>query len=330
MKHLPRFVFPSMKHLPAWLLAAGLASLASTAFSQTWPAKPIRLIVNGLPGASADIVARAFATRLGATLGQPVIVDNRAGGGGTVPISNVAKAAPDGYTLLHSPGSLFVFGPHMQGLDFDVTRDLLPIATTARNTILLVARPGLGVNTPAELVALARAHPGKLNFGSGSAGLQVATVMMLRAAGIQATNVPYKGPPQVLTDLIGGQIDFTFDPGIAIPQAKAGKVRLLAAVSSQRSSALPDLPTLIESGIDVDAGAITVLGLYAPAGLPRDIAARLNAEVGRIMQSPEARAAAAGIGSDVVATTLEEFARWLARDRERYGVVIREANIRIE
>ena len=311
----------------AALLAAGLTPQS---MAQSWPAKPVRMIVNGLPGASADLIARAFGPRLGATLGQPIIIDNRAGGGGTIAISATAKSSPDGYTLLHSPGSLFVFGPHMQGLDFDVTRDVVPVATTARNTILLVVRPSLGVNSVAELVALARANPGKLNFGSGSAGLQVATVMMLRAAKIQATNVPYKGPPQVLNDLIGGQIDFAFDPGIAIAQAKAGKVKLLAAVSASRSSALPDLPTMAEAGTDVDAGAITVLGLYAPAGLPRDIAARLNAELGRIMQTPEARAVVAGIGSDVVTSTPEEFAKSLQRDRERYGVVIREADIRID
>ena len=310
--------------------AAGAAIFSSQVFAQSWPAKPVRMIVNGLPGASADLIARAFAPRLGVLLGQPIIIDNRAGGGGTIAISNTAKSIPDGYTLLHSPGSLFVFGPHMQGLDFDVTKDVMPITTTAKNTILLVVHPSLGVNTAAELIALARASPGKLNFGSGSVGLQVATVMMLRATKVEATNVPYKGPPQVLNDLIGGQIDFAFDPGLAIAQAKAGKVRLLAAVSATRSSALPDLPTLAEAGTDVDAGAITIMGLYAPAGLPREIAARLNTEVGRIMQSPEARAVAAGIGSDVVTSTPDEFANLLRRDRERYGVVIREANIRIE
>ena len=298
--------------------------------AQGWPAKPVRVVVNGLAGSSADLIARAFAPRLGATIGQAVVVENRAGGGGGIGIGVVAKSPADGYTLLHSPGSLFVFGPHMQGLDFDVTRDLEPLATTARNTILLVVRPGLPVKSVAELVALARENPDKLNFGSGSAGLHVATAMILRAAKIQATHVPYKGPPQLLNDLIGGQIDFALDPGIAIPQIRAGKVRLLAVMSAARSSALPDTPTMSEAGTDVDAGAITVLGLYAPSGLPRDIGARLNAEIGRIMQGAEARAVAAGMGSDVVTTSPEEFSAWLRRDRERYGVVIREANIRIE
>jgi tripartite-type tricarboxylate transporter receptor subunit TctC len=307
-----------------------MMSLATFAHGQGWPSKPVRIVVNGAPGSTADLIARGFNQRLGSSLGQPVIVDNRVGGGGSTGIGVVAKSAPDGYTLLHSPGSLFVFGSHVPGLDFDITTDIEPIATTARNTILLTARPGLNVSTVGELVALARANPGKLNYGSGSLGLHVATEMMLRAAKARATYVPYKSPPQALNDLMGGQIDFVLDPGIAIPHAKAGKVRLLGAASSVRSQALPDLPTLAEAGVDMDAGMITVIALYGPARLPKDMVARLNAEVGRIMQTPEARAVVSGLGSEVLTSSPSEMAALLRRDRERYGTVIREANIRIE
>ncbi|MFM9970021.1 MAG: Bug family tripartite tricarboxylate transporter substrate binding protein [Burkholderiales bacterium] len=303
---------------------------APLAAAQAWPAKPVRLIVNSAAGASVDLIARAFSQRLGATLGQPIIVDNRAGGGGTIGIRDVAKAPADGYTLLHSAGSLFVFGSHMKGLDFDIATEVEPIATTARNTILLVARPDLGANNVADLMAMARANPGKLNFGSGSLGLQAATEMMLLAAKVRATNVPYKSVAQMVTDLVGGQIDFALEPGTSIAHAKAGKLRLLAAVSSVRSSALPDLPTLAQAGVEADAGTITVIGLYGPAKLPGDIAARLNAEVGKIMQTPEARSVLSGIGSDPINLTPTEFSAMLRRDRDRYGAVIREANIRIE
>jgi tripartite-type tricarboxylate transporter receptor subunit TctC len=153
---------------------------------------------------------------------------------------------------------------------------------------------------------------------------------MLRTVKAQATHVPYKGVMQALNDVIGGQVDFALDPGTAIQQAKAGKVRILGAVSSVRSQILPDLPTLAESGVDTDAGAITVLALYGPARMPRDIVTRLNSEVSRIMQSAEARTVVTGLGSEVLTTSPSEFTALLRRDRERYGVVIREANIRIE
>ncbi len=305
-------------------------SLAPPALAQAWPAKPMRLIVNSPPGASVDLIARTFAPRLASALGQPVVVDNRGGGGGAIGVSAVAKSSPDGYTLLHSAGSLFVFGPHVKGLDFDIVRDLEPIVTTARNTVLVVSRSGLAAGSLAELIALARANPGKLNFGSGSYGLHAATEMMLRAAKVQANHVPYKGVAQMLTDLIAGHIDFALDPGTAIPHGKAGKLRILAVASSARSSSLPDIPTTAEAGTDVDVGAIAVIGMYGPAGLPRDIVSRLQNETGRIMQTPESRASLGRIGSDVLNISASEFAAALSRDRERYGILIREANIRIE
>jgi tripartite-type tricarboxylate transporter receptor subunit TctC len=194
----------------------------------------------------------------------------------------------------------------------------------------LVVRPDVPAKSVAELVAHARQNPGKLNYGSAGSGTlpHVAAEMLLRAAGIQAVHVPFKGSGPALAALLGGQVDFVFDPGVAIPQVKAGKARLLAVGSAQRSQSFPDTPTLREAGPDMTA--VSVVGLYAPAGTPEEIVRRLNSEVTRILQAPEARSALAAMAAEPIAASPQEFAALLARDRERFGAVVREANIRAE
>jgi tripartite-type tricarboxylate transporter receptor subunit TctC len=305
-----------------------LASLSVSA--QEWPLKPLRIMVNVPPGGGIDQITRVAAPRLGEALGQTVVVDNRGGAGGNIGVELVAKSAPDGYTLLAAIGSTIVMGPHLYKLNFDMARDLLPIAPIARTLMFLVVRTSLPVNNVAELVAYARANPGKLNFGSPGVGTgpHIAAEMMLRAAKMQATHIPYKGSAETMAALFGNTIDFAFDPGSAVRQARAGKLRLLAVASASRTPLAPEAPSMAEAGVEVDSS--TVHGLYAPAGTPGAIAARLHREFDRVMRGPEAVKAVAAVTAESVYATQEEFAAQLRRDRERYGVVIREAGIRAE
>ena len=320
-----------MRRSARFLIAACLLAAAPQAFAQGWPDKPIRLIVNFGTGGAPDLVARLYAPRLSEALGQPVVVENRAGAGGNIGVEAVVRSAQDGYTLLSSASSSFVIGPHIYTkLAFDPVKDIVPVAAAALTPMYLVVRPGLPAATVAELVAHARANPGKLNYGSAGAGTlpHAAAEMLLRTAGIRATHVPYKGSGAALAALLGDQVDFVFDPGVAIPQVKAGKVRLLAVGSAARSPGFQDTPTLREAGADMTA--VSVVGLFAPAGTPAEIVARLNRELARIMQSPESRAALSAMAAEGITASPQEFAAQLARDRERFGVIVREAGIRAE
>jgi tripartite-type tricarboxylate transporter receptor subunit TctC len=320
-----------MRRPARFLIAACLFAAAPQASAQGWPDKPIRLIVNFGTGGAPDLVARLYAPRLSEALGQPVVVENRAGAGGNIGVEAVARSAADGYTLLSSASSSFVIGPHIYTkLAFDPVKDIVPVAAAALTPMYLVVRPGLPAATVAELVAHARANPGKLNYGSAGAGTlpHAAAEMLLRTAGIRATHVPYKGSGAALAALLGDQVDFVFDPGVAIPQVKAGKARLLAVGSAARSPGFPDTPTLREAGADMTA--VSVVGLFAPAGTPAEIVARLNRELARIMQAPESRAALSAMAAEGITASPQEFAAQLTRDRERFGVIVREAGIRAE
>jgi tripartite-type tricarboxylate transporter receptor subunit TctC len=317
--------------LARYLIAAAFTfACAPSAWAQSWPAKPIRLVVNFPAGGTTDLMARAFTPKLAEALGQPVVIDNRGGAGGNVGLEVVVRAAADGYTLLASSGSPIVVGPHIYKLNFDVARDLVPIVPLGRIMTVLVTRPGLPVRSAPELIAHIRANPGKLNYGSVGTGstLHIHAERMLRAAKLQATHVPYKGAAQLVTALLGDEVDFAFDSGLTIPHIRSDKLRLLAVVGTARSPLFPDTPTTAETGVDV-AGE-SVFGVYAPAGTARDIVARLNREIGRIMQTAEARAVLATFAAEVVTATPEEFTVIQARDRERYGAFIREANIRVD
>src|SRR5688572_9001305 len=242
--------------------------------SPAWPTKSIRLVVNFAAGGSTDVIARSMAQKLAETLGQTVIVDNRVGAAGNIGLELVAKAAPDGYTLLHSSDGPILINPHIFKMTVDVAKELLPIAPTAGSALFLVARPGIPSGNLKEFIAYARANPGKLNYGSaGSGTLQhVAIEMIMDVAKFKAVHVPYKGSQQVLVDLLGGQVDFTVDLGAAIPHMKSGKLRLLAVPGKTRSPIFPDTPTLIEQGTNMDL--VWISGVYAPAGTPRAIVTR--------------------------------------------------------
>ncbi len=318
-----------MKTLSRCLIVAAAMGCATHAGAQqNWPVKPIRLVINFAAGGTNDIIARAFTPKLGEVLGQPVVVEYRAGAAGNIGMEYVARSAPDGHTLLHSGGSTMIIGPHLYKMPVDVEKDLQAVAPTARTTIFLVARQGLGVRTVNELIAYARANPGKLNFGSSGMGSapHIAGEMLLAAAKLQATHVPYKGSGETVAALLSGQIDFLFDIGAILPQIKADKVTLLAVASAGRSSLFPNAPTTAEAGTEVNAD--TLVGVYAPARTPREIVERLNREIVRAMQTPEARAAVNQVGAEVVAATPEEFAAMQKRSRDRFGAIIRDANIK--
>jgi tripartite-type tricarboxylate transporter receptor subunit TctC len=317
------------------LVAAFALALAPLAWAQVtgpgsaWPTKPIRMIVNFAAGGSTDVIARSMAPKLAEALGQQVVVENRVGAGGNIGLEHVGRSAPDGYTLLHSSDGTILINPHLHKLNVDVAKDFVPVAPTAKAGLFFVVRPGLPVRTLAEFVAYARANPGKLNYGSaGNGTLQhIAAEMLMRAAKIEVTHVPYKGSQAVLVDLLGGQVDFTFDLGAAIPHIKTDKVRLLAVPTSTRSPVFPEIPTMTEAGTNVDIAWLS--GVYAPAGTPREIVTRLNREINRIMQTPEAKAVLTPMAAEVVAPmTSEAFAAHQQRARDRFGALVRETNIR--
>ena len=270
-----------MHPLSRCFIAAFAFALSSAAWPQTtstdskpaWPAKPIRMIVNAAAGGSTDVTARSMATKLSETLGQQVIIDNRVGAGGNIGLEITARSASDGYTLLHSSDAAILVSPHLYKMSVDVSRDIDSVSPTAKAALFFVVRPGLPVKSLADFVAYAKANPGKLNYGSAGHGTlqHIAAEMMMRVANVQVVHVAYKGSPQVLIDLLGGQLDFTFDLGAAIAHIKSEKVRLLAVPGPTRSPLFPDVPTMSEAGTNVDITWMS--GVYAPAGTPREIVA---------------------------------------------------------
>jgi tripartite-type tricarboxylate transporter receptor subunit TctC len=319
-----------VRSLTRYFVAAALAlTLSPLAYAQAWPDKPVRLVVNFSAGGSTDIIARSMATQLGEALGQPVVVENRVGAGGNIGLIAVTRAAPDGYTLLHSSDGPILINPHILKMDVDVARDLLPIAPTAGAALFLISRADLPARNMAEFVSYARANPGKLNYGSAGPGtLQHVAIEMIKAAAkFDAVHVPYKGSQAVLVDLLGGRVDFTMDLGAAIPHIKAGKLRLLGVPGKERSPVFPQTPTLMESGVDVELGWIS--GIYAPAGTPGSIVTRLNKEIGRIMQAPATKKELDSMAAlSLPHMTPEEFARHQQRARDKFGAIVRQAGIK--
>jgi tripartite-type tricarboxylate transporter receptor subunit TctC len=318
-----------VRSLTRYFVAALALALSPLASAQAWPERPIRLIVNFAAGGSTDIIARSMATQLGEALGQPVVVENRVGAGGNIGLVWVARAAPDGYTLLHSSDGPILINPHIFKMEVDVARDLLPIAPTAGAALFLISRADMPARNMAEFVAYARANPGKLNYGSaGSGTLQHVAIEWIRdAAKFDAVHVPYKGSQAVLVDLLGGRVDFTMDLGAAIPHIKSGKLRLLGVPGKERSPIFPETPTLMESGVNVEMSWIS--GIYAPAGTPASIVTRLNKEIGRIMQTAGTKKELDSMAAlSLPHMTPEAFARHQQRARDNFGAIVRQAGIK--
>ena len=316
------------------LIAAGLSStitplVHAQATVNKWPEKTIKLIVNFPPGGTTDVVARSLAIKLGEALGQSVVVENRVGAAGNIGLDHVARSAPDGYTLLHSSDGPILINPHLQKMETDVAKDIVPVAPTAGTAMFLVVRPGIPVRNINELLAYARANPGKLTYGSaGSGSLQhIAIEMILSAAKINVLHVPYKGSQMIMTEMLGERVDLTMDFGAAVPQIKAGKLRLLAVPGSTRSPVFPETPTLLESGINVQVSFIS--GVYAPAGTPAHIITRLNREISRIMQAPETKTQLDSMMADTLPPmTPEVFAANQQNARNNFGSIVRNAGVK--
>ena len=315
------------------LSAFALASpWAMAQASNDWPNRPIRLVVNFPPGSSPDVVGRAIATPLSQRLGQPLVVDNRAGAGGSLGADIAAKAAPDGYTLLASSGSAIAINPHVyRKLAFDPDKDLIPVAAAARIELFLVASERAPFNTYEEFLSLAKKEPGRFSYGSAGNGTapHIAGEMLKEQAGIDLLHVPYKGASQALQDLLAGQVDLLFDPGIAISHIKSGKLKLIAVGSAKRSSVFPQTATLNELGLKgFDAG--TSHAFYAPAGTPAAIVERLNTEINRIVQTPAVQSQIHALGAEAQILTPAQLRQQLQQDSRRYGEVVRRRNIRAD
>jgi tripartite-type tricarboxylate transporter receptor subunit TctC len=304
---------------------------ASTSSGQAYPAKPVKIVVPNAPGGLSDTTARLLAPPLGERLGQPVIIENRPGAGGTIATSAVARAAPDGYTLI-AVFDAHASNPHLfHNLDYDGIADFAPVSLLVRGPLVLVVHPGVAARTAADLAALARERPGAINFaavGPGSPARLLAEFFKL-VARVDFTVVPYKGAAGALTDLVSGQVDAMFAtvPSVG-SHLQAGRLRALAVTSETPAAALPGVPTLSEAYPGYAAEAW--VGLLAPAKTPAEIVARLHDETVRVLAAPELRARFAAQGLETVASGPAELGRWMRVETERWGKVIREQKIRIE
>ncbi|RZL96601.1 MAG: tripartite tricarboxylate transporter substrate binding protein [Variovorax sp.] len=313
--------------------ALALATACLSASAQDYPGRAVRLIVPFPPGGGTDIIARPIAQKLAEKWGQPVVVDNRGGAGGNVGTKAAADAAPDGYTLI-----LGVQGTHAvnQSLyanaGFDSSRDFAAITMIANTPNILVVHPSVRANSVAELIALAKAEPGRLNYATPGNGTpsHLATEMFKRMAGIEMTHVPYKGSGPALADMLGGQTQvWIANAPVVLPHIKTGKLRALATTSARRPAVAADLPTLAEAGLK-GYEADTWYGLFAPARTPRPILDKIHADVVAVLQSPEIREAFAPQGAEVVGNSQEVFTRQLADDIAKWKKVIAELKLRID
>jgi len=323
-----RIAFAAGQAAVALVTACALCVPAS---AQTWPDKPVKLIVNFPPGGVADTLARNIGPALSEALKQPVVVENRPGANGSIGADVVAKSPPDGYTFLVTSGGAMTVDPFLySNLPYDTQKDLAPVASLAIVRVFLIVHPSVPAKTLSEFVAYARANPGKLSYGSAGSGSSphLAGEMFTRAAKIQATHVPYKGAAPALNDLLGGQVQFMFDPGPGLQHVAAGKLIVLGVASSKRASRYPDIATLAELGINVDAD--TTFGLYAPAGVSGTIVERMNKEVNRTLGSPTLVDTIAKLGGDVLPLTITDFVVRQAADRARYGAFIKETGIKVD
>src|SRR5262245_9033043 len=313
-------------------LAAGVCAFAMPAQGQDYPIKPVRIIVPFAPG-GVDVTARLIGDRLAAALGQPFIVENRPGAGGSVGAKMVASAEPDGYTLMFStPGPVVVSPLINRNAGYDTVKSFAPVAIVSQSPLLLIVHPSLPVKTVKGLVAYARANPGKVHFPSPGFGTQPHLVgeMFKSLTGTDIVHVPYRGSAPAITDLLAGQMQIYFDNFANVLQhVESGKLRAIAVTGDARNPQLPDVATMKESGF----GAIAATywnGLLAPAGTPPAIVARLNAAVNQALAAPEVRAALRKLGSDPKSGTPQEFAAFIADEVQTWGKVVRDANIKVD
>ena len=327
-----------MRPLKAWLLLASTLIAASAAAADkgspaaAYPTKPIRMIVPFAPGGGTDIIGRLVAQELGQAWGQTVVVDNRGGGGGTIGTALAAKATPDGYTMVLCSLGISYAPALYSRLPFDPLKDLAPISLVATQPFVYVVVPALGVSSMKELIALAKAKPGEIHYGSGGAGgsSHLGTELLRTMTGIDIVHVPYKGTGPALTAMLSGEIQMQLI-GISsvVPHMKSGRMRALAVSGARRSAAAPNVPTVAESGVPGYAFDVWY-GMLYPAGTPRAIVAKANTAINRALKSPSLSQRFAGVGVEPAGTTPEAFAQMMKSEIAKWRKVVAAAHIRIE
>jgi len=325
-----------MKPFVRFTLAATLAFAAlspSGAFAQAYPSKPIRIIVPYAPGGATDIISRAVAVEYSKTLGQPVNVDNRPGAGGNLGSEMAARSAPDGYTLLTSASSLHGITPFLyKKLNYDPNKDLLPVIVLAGFANVLVVNPGVPANSVKDVIALAKAQPGKLTCASSGSGstIHMSCEMFKHMLGLQITHVPYKGSGPAVIDLLAGQVNLMFDniPS-SISHIRGGKLRALATTGAKRSPTLPDLPTIAESGVP-GFESTAWFGIAVPAGTPKEIIARLNADGQRAVKSPEFVKRITDLGYEIIGGSPENMGSMIQDEYRRWGPIVKASGATVD
>ena len=322
-----------IRPLLALLLTAAGVAVSTSAFAQPYPSKPIRLIIPFPPGGATDIIGRTLAQKLSKQMGQTVIVDNKPGAGGTLGSTEASKAPPDGYTLLLATTSTHSIAPSLyKNIAYSADKDFAPISEVATATNVLIVTPNLPAKDVAELVALAKAKPDALNFASSGNGtiVHLQSELFKQVAGVKLTHVPYKGTALAIPDLISGQTHLLFDSIVsALPHIKGGKVRALAVTSAKRTALLPDVPTVIESGLP-GYEVNTYFGLFAPPGTPREIVQRLQREAATAVQSADVKERFASQGAEPVGGTPDALSALIRSETTKWKRVIEAGQIRVE
>jgi tripartite-type tricarboxylate transporter receptor subunit TctC len=310
----------------------GLAALGSAQAQQAWPTtKPIRLVVGFAPGGTTDVMARVMAQSLGEALGQAVVVENKPGASGNLAASEVIRAMPDGYTFLIAPTSFETANPYLFKQTIAPAKDLTPIAGVGRSQMYLVVKPQSTIKDAKEFVAYAKANPGKLSYTSAGAGTppHLAGELFKKVTGVFATHIPYRGAAPALQDVMANQADYVFDPGIAFPHVRAGKVRMLAVAGSKRSSFFPDVPTLAELGFK-GAELDIWFGMWAPNGTPADVSARMAKEIAKVLTQANTKTRYESLGAEPVGLDNAEFRALLSNEAKMLSGLIKDAKINID
>jgi tripartite-type tricarboxylate transporter receptor subunit TctC len=323
---------PARRRLVQAALALFTLGAAGALQAQSsWPAKPIRVVVGFAPGGSTDVMARILSQSLSESLGQTVIIDNKPGASGNIAASEVIRAAPDGHTFLIAPTSVETANPSLFKSSILPSRDLTPVASVGRTQMYLVAKPQIAAKDARELVALAKAQPGKLSYASAGAGTppHLACELFKLATGTFITHVPYRGAAPALQDVLSGQADFVCDPGIAFAHIRTGKVKLLGVVSAKRSPFFPDVPTVGEQGFP-GANLDIWFGMWAPNGTSPDIIARMNRELGKALAQPGVKSRYGDLGAESIAMETAEFRNLLVNEGKVLSTLIKEQKIIVD
>jgi tripartite-type tricarboxylate transporter receptor subunit TctC len=323
-----------MRSVGSLAFAFGLvaALLGSVALAQTYPSKPVRLIVTYPPAGSSDLMARILGQKLADLWGQPVIVENKAGAAGSIGMEFAAHQAPDGYSFVIGNLGPTVVNPILSKVPYDVERDFVPVSLIAAGPNILVVNPSTPATTLGELIAYARANPGKLNFGSGGSGsvAHLSGEMLKSLAHLDIVHVPYKGGILSVNDLLAGHVQIVFSDALPVMQhIRAGKLRALAVTSPERSALAPEIPTCVESGLP-GLVAVNWWGVLLPAGTPKVIAEKFRADLVKVMQDREVKEKFASLGVDAVSGTPEQFAAYIKSEAAKYAKLIKQANIQAE